>query len=491
MRSKLVLRPFSGIEGDLEIKTLLDNHRVVKSYCSGTVFRGFENLLRGRSLMDALVFVCRICGVCGVAHSFAAAKAMRGILGVKATRNGYLCQNVALATETILNQLGHFYLLFAPDLVNCRYSFHPFYSRVVKRFSAFSGTSYQEFIEARKKLLVIMGLFAGKWPNSLALHPGGTTKTVNRSEIIRCLGSLREFQGFIEKTLLECDTEGWLNNKSLKDIEEWSNSEKQGQSDLGIFIKFGQGIGLSQLGKSPGKLMCYGGYDLNQREGLYKGGFYNGDIYPLHAEKITEEQDFSWLEKGGTHPFDGTTEPFVEKEGAYTWSKSPRYRGQVVEVGALARMVINQDPLISDVFQKLGSNVRSRTLARLHEAIVLTKKIGQWIDQIDCDQPFCLKPEKIMRSRGEGLIEAARGALGHWIRVEKGRIKNYQIISPTTWNFSPRDSGEIPGVLEQTLADTIVKDLEEPLEIYHIVRSYDPCLFCSVHLIEVKKNHER
>ena len=490
MRKEFIFRPFSRIGGDLEIKVLLEGDKVVDSYCSGTVFRGFEDLLKGRSCMDTLGFVCRICGVCGVSHSLAAAKALRRIFGVKVPKNGYLCQNIILATEVILNQLGHFYLLFAPELANYRYRSFPLYSEVAKRLAAISGTSYQKFINARKKLLVIMGLLAGKWPNTLALHPGGVTKTVNRSEKIRCLGSLREFQCFVEEVLIGCDVQSWLENKSLKDIEKWSIIEKPSQSDLGMFIKFGKEIGLSQLGKGPGKLLCYNGYDLTHRNSWYKAGFYNGGVYPLDTEKITEEQTFSWLEGKRAHPFEGFTEPSIEKKGAYTWSKSPRYLGQVVETGPLSRLVINQDPLITDLFKKSGSNVYSRTLARLHEAIILTWKIGEWIQQIDPDKPFYNRPGNVVRSRGEGLMEAARGALGHWVTVEKGKIKNYQIITPTTWNFSPRDSRGIPGPLEQSLKDTVVKDPEEPLEVFHIVRSYDPCLFCSVHLSEVKKDNE-
>jgi len=487
MKNKLTFRPFSRIQGDLEIKVILEDHRVMESYCSGTVFRGFENLLKGRLLIDALVFVCRICGICGVSHSLAAAKAMRGMFGAKVPKNGYLCRNIILATEVILNQLTHFYLLFAPDLTNKRYSAHPLYPELVRRFSPFSGTSYRKFIDARKKLLVIMGLFAGKWPNTLALHPGGVTKTINKSEIIRCLGSLKEFRSFMEKILLECDIQYWLENKSVEDMKRWSNTKKQSQSDLGLFIRFGEEIGLSELGKSEGRLLCYGGYEETQRKSEYKAGFYDGGINPLDTKKITEEGTFSWFEDAKVHPFEGSSQPFAEKKKAYSWAKSPRYLGKVVEVGALSRMVVNQDPLITDIFEKSGSNVFSRTLARVHEAIVLTQKVGEWIQRIDPDKPFYNKPKSIVRSKGEGLIEAARGALGHWITVEGEKIKNYQIITPTTWNFSPRDSSGSLGVLEKTLVGTTIKNPKEPLEVFHIVRSFDPCLFCSVHIIEGKR----
>jgi len=81
-----------------------------------------------------------------------------------------------------------------------------------------------------------------------------------------------------------------------------------------------------------------------------------------------------------------------------------------------------------------------------------------------------------------GLIEAARGSLGHWLSIRRGRIHNYQIIAPTTWNFSPRDAAGTPGALEQALARTVVGEGDNTLpSVQHIVRSFDPCMVCTVH----------
>lgn len=487
MEKRLTLRPFSRLEGDLEIKVQVKNGKVVNSQCSGVMFRGFENLLLGREIMDALVFVCRICGVCGVSQSLAAVRALQKVFAVEMPPNGYLATNIILATEVLLNQFSHFYLSFAPDLVNRRYTSHPLYPEVVRRFSPFSGTSYQKIIEVRKKLLVIMGIFAGKWPNTLALHPGGTTKPVNKSEIIKCLGSLKEFQNFVEEIILGCEIKNWLSNKTVEDMERWARKKENARSDLGIFICFGKEIGLPQLGRGPGKFIGSREYNLSPgKSWYYKEGFYDGNIHHFDKERISEEHTFSWYENGKVHPFQGFTRPQAKKRQAYSWSKSPRYGQEVVEVGPLARMIINQDPLITDLFRKSGSNVYTRVLARLQEAIKLLPKLSLWIEQIDWNNPFYNKPAKISQKKGEGLVEAARGTLGHWIRVEDGRIKNYQIITPTTWNFSPRDSLNNPGTLEQALIGTPVRDRKDPVEIFHIVRSYDPCLFCSVHMIKLR-----
>ena len=80
------------------------------------------------------------------------------------------------------------------------------------------------------------------------------------------------------------------------------------------------------------------------------------------------------------------------------------------------------------------------------------------------------------------MIEAARGSLGHWLRLKNGRILNYQIVAPTTWNFSPRDAAGTPGALEQALVGALVRPGEtDPVSVQHIVRSFDPCMVCTVH----------
>ncbi|MCP4875273.1 MAG: nickel-dependent hydrogenase large subunit, partial [Gammaproteobacteria bacterium] len=81
-----------------------------------------------------------------------------------------------------------------------------------------------------------------------------------------------------------------------------------------------------------------------------------------------------------------------------------------------------------------------------------------------------------------GLVEAARGSLGHWLRIKNGKILNYQIIAPTTWNFSPRDAADQPGALELALQGTETGDEQQTsATIQHIIRSFDPCMVCTVH----------
>jgi len=86
-------------------------------------------------------------------------------------------------------------------------------------------------------------------------------------------------------------------------------------------------------------------------------------------------------------------------------------------------------------------------------------------------------------ARGFGPHEMPRGSLGHWVEISGGTISHYQVVAPTTWNASPRDSEGQPGPYEQALVGTPVADPERPLELLRTVHSFDPCLARAVHVL--------
>jgi hydrogenase large subunit len=153
-----------------------------------------------------------------------------------------------------------------------------------------------------------------------------------------------------------------------------------------------------------------------------------------------------------------------------------------VEVGALARQLVNGHPLVADLVRESGGNVRNRVIARLLELALVVPAMEEWAEQLAIGEPCCRQGETPDNGRGLGMVEAARGSLGHWLEVRRGRLHNYQIIAPTTWNFSPRDRQGTPGPLEQALEGAPVRPGEiSPVTVQHIVRSFDPCMVCTVH----------
>jgi len=470
--------PFTRVEGDLRIAVEIEDDRVVSAHTSGTLFRGFENILRGRNPKDAIVITCRICGQCGGAHSRTAATALADAYGVVPPPNGYLTANVFQAVEMMLNHLTHFYTSFAVDFAG-----PPYENDLSQRFAPVKGTSYVAALRVRKGLLGILGIFVGKWPNTLALHPGGTTKPVTASEIFRATGMLTDFRGFVEKQLLRCPLERWFEISSAEDLDRWLGEADHAEGDLGVFIRTALSYGLDRIGAGPGKFLSSGGWALSEDATWLKPGFFNGKTHQFDSEQISEHVRYSWFEpyEGGRHPLDGSTEVSSDREGAYSWCKAPRYLGEVAEVGPLARMVNHGELLALNLLRSAGPNVYLRVLMRFHEMFKLLEQTRVWFEQIRPEEPFYIKDEPKESGIGVGLAEAARGCVGHWVRIEKGLIKNYQIVTPTSWNLSPRDSADNPGPVEDALVGTPVEEGKRPVNLAHVVRSFDPCLFCSVH----------
>ncbi len=482
------LSPITRIEGHLDFKVVIDEENVVKdAKAIGALFRGFEIILKGREPEDALVITPRICGVCPTSHNDASARALDDAYDADVPGNGYLVRSILLAVENTMSHAAHTYVLFGPDLANKKYAEHEAYPELAKRFSAITGTSYKKAVLARIKLDEIFSIFGGKHPHTTFV-PGGVPCKPTTSDITKAISILMEVQDFIESTTLGCEVERWLEVKSLKDVEKWlEEDERHANSDLGLLIRYGPELGLTQLGRGPGRFLAYGVYHQKTGEPWLPAGYYDGEKHQeLDPEEISEHIAHSWYKgyEGGRHPFDGVTEPEYTTSGdKYSWAKAPRYRDLPTEVGPLARQIIDKDPLVLDLYENFGPCVFTRVLARLHEAVRTFAKIREMLDEIDLGEPFYRKPEKKDNAQGMGLTEAARGALGHWIKIKDGKIENYQVITPTAWNVSPKDSNGNHGPIESAVIGTQVSDPANPVEVQHVIRSYDPCIACTVHYI--------
>ena len=171
----------------------------------------------------------------------------------------------------------------------------------------------------------------------------------------------------------------------------------------------------------------------------------------------------------------------------YTWAKAPRYDGRPAECGPLADMLVAGHPLFTERVRIWGGNVLLRQLARLVRPVVILPAIDQWLAAMTaCRSPFFEDYAKRVTSRGHGLISAPRGALGHWLTIQDGVVANYQVITPTAWNASPRDAHGVRGPWEEAMVGTTIQDIANPIEVEHIVRSFDPCLVCTVHAIKIR-----
>ncbi|SFE49721.1 hydrogenase large subunit [Thermoflexibacter ruber] len=513
MVKELNISPVGRVEGDLDVKVYIENGVVTRAHTQAAMFRGFEKIMQGKDPQSGLIVTPRICGICGGSHLYCASSALDTAWKTQLPPNALLLRAIGQATETIQSIPRWFYAIFATDMANKKFANKPLYQEVAKRFSAYVGTSFQTGVVASGRPVEVYALFGGQWPHSSYMIPGGVMCAPTLKDITRAHAIMNQFRNdWLEKVWLGCSIERYLQIKSWDDMMAWvEENESQRNSDLGLFIRAGLQFGLDKFGQGVGKFLAYGTYlhkDKYNRptiEGrnealISSSGFFDGKNYHVFDHKqVMEHVKHSWYaDVPASHPWD---EPMptplpsqnlmeTKFDGKYSWAKAPRYMGYSAEAGPLARVVMNanpankshqiQDPLFGDIIQKLGPSVFTRVLGRMHEAPRLYEFINQWLTQIDLDAEFYIKPQEI-DGQGFGATEAARGALAHWIEIEGGVIKNYQVIAPTTWNVGPNDEQGNPGPIEAALTGIEIEDPHDPVEVGIVARSFDSCLVCTVH----------
>ncbi len=471
---RIVVGPFNRVEGDLEISLDVDAGQVMAARVNSPLFRGFEQILTGRAAQDALVVVPRICGICSVAQSAAAAAALADLCAVVMPENGRLARQLVQATENLADHLTHFYLFFMSDFARAEYVDRNWHAVVAARFAAVAGSAVPAVLVARANFLKLFGFLAGKWPHTLALQPGGSTRAVGSAEVVRILALLRGFRAFLEGVLLGDTLESFAALASEAELRAWG--EGRG-GDFPAFLQAAYDLSLEKVGRASDAFLSYGAY------GMFDSGVLHvaGAVDAMEAGKIVEDTHHAWLVEGpARHPAEGETYVDADKARAYTWCKAPRYGDRIVETGALARQVVAGQALARDLVALHGASVTARVVARMIELSSVVPAMERWVRAIVPGEAFCHAAALPDSGQGVGLVEAARGSLGHWLSVDRGRIERYQIIAPTTWNFSPRDADGRPGPLEQALVG-LPAGAGAPPTIQHVVRSFDPCMVCTVH----------
>lgn len=472
-----IVGPFNRVEGDLEVSLDIADGRVQAARVGASLYRGFEEMLPGRPVEDALTVVPRVCGICSVAQSVAAASALRELAGTRPARNGQLAECLTVACENLADHLTHFYLFFMPDFARPVYAGRPWYPAVAARFRALRGEAANDVLPARANFMHLMGILAGKWPHTLSLRPGGSTRPLARADILQAVALVRDFRRFLETRLFGDRLEAVAALATPVDLARWRG---QGQGDLRTFLAIADDLGLDRLGRATDTFLSYGAYAAPDGRLWPAGLWRDGQVRALEVDAVSEDVSHAWLGGGTLPPGLGQTHPDPDKADAYTWCKAPRYGGAVVETGALARQMVAGQPLVRALVAERGGSVTARVLARLLELAGVVPVMEAWLRAVEPGAPWC--GEVALPDDGEsvGLAEAARGSLGHWLTVRQGRIARYQIVAPTTWNFSPRDGAGTPGALEQALAGLAVPDGDLTV-VQHVVRSFDPCMACTVH----------
>jgi len=484
------------VEGDLEFQLDLEDGIVVDARCIGTLYRGFEQILIGRQPKDSLVITPRVCGICGTAHLYAATRALEQLAGIEPGAHAVHIRNLCLMAETVQSDLRQTFLFFTPDFCNPLYRGHAMAAEIGDAFAQLKGHVVRGCLKRSRELVGIVAIFGGQWPHSSYMLPGGVSQPANSRRLMDAADIVASVRAWFEESVLGGDLHDFLALDDAESLFRWLEANpRRRAAALSLMTRFAISIGLNSIGSGTLHMLSYG---VNPQPGKGNGhalaaGFFNGDtraVEPLDQGQINEHVRHSWFldYPGGRHPWQGETIPnHLPGSDRYTWSKAPRYGERVVQTGPLAELRIAADPLICALLERDGDNTWLRQFARLRRCAWMLDSLSATLAQLrqEMGEPHYVDPGITTWPDGQsyGLIEAARGALGHWVRIRDGVIDKYQIVTPTAWNASPRDSEGRHGHWERSIIGMRVDNPENPVEIGHVVRSHDPCLVCTVHFI--------
>lgn len=512
--AKIVIDPISRIEGHLKIEVMVENGVVKDAHSTGTLFRGFEIFMKGHNPTDAQHYTQRICGVCPVSHGMTSVLNLDSAFGIasKIPDNGRIIRNLIQASNTIQSHILHFYHLAALDYVDVTAAadydgdnvglikvrdfigralaadnlsmlgpFYPRYEgdyRLSKEINQKAVADYVKALDMRRLAHEMGAIYFGRLPHGPGLVVGGVTQGPTEDNITLYRQKLTVLRDFID-------------NVYIPDVIAVAEAYAD---------HFEQGVGC-------GKVISYGVWDLDSNADLTKRarmqpqGIADAslNLATMDPTSITEDVKYSMFSSPSSYPGTGDTVDDSQKSGAYSWLKAPRYNGEVYEVGPMPRMLVaylsgdeTTQNLVNSTLAHFNAppSVLFSTLGR-HAARALETKIvadaaDKWLDELKPGEPFNVPFEIPDVAEGMGLWEAPRGALGHWISIKDQKIERYQCVVPSTWNCSPRDDKDQPGAVEQSLIGTKVKDESNPFEVVRVVRAYDPCLACAVHIVSPK-----
>ena len=490
MSSRSLTLPINRVEGDLEVSVEISDNRVVAARIAGTMFRGFEQMMKGRGLLDGLVITPRICGICSTSHLYAAALALDRLHTAKVPDNAIRMRNLTHIAEHLQSDLRHAILMFAVDFAHDSYRNRSFFAEAERCYAPLRGESAISTVRATRSIVEIVALIGGQWPHSSFMVPGGIVSTPSPAELRKCRLILEEFSQWYQHRILGGPLDAWQQVQSAADLEAWCGDPAHAGGDLARLRRIAAELRLDQ-GAPALHFISGGALPLPATEAtpgnshLLPGGFWSlGKLSAFEPGLIREHLASSFYREDSRFesPFQGRTHPDLDKKGAYSWVKAPRYAGKPAETGALAELLCAGHPLLTDLVTTRGLGPWARELARLVRPAVLLPAALRWLRQTDPAQGYYIQPAPVETVRhGLGLVEASRGLLGHWLEANGESIENYQIITPTSWNASPRDKHGRSGPMEQALLGIEVEDPDNPLELGHLVRSFDPCLVCAVH----------
>ena len=416
-KATIAIDPVTRIEGHLKAQVVVENGKVVDAHLTGGMFRGFEQILKGRDPRDSTQIVQRICGVCPTSHAMASALAQESAFNIKVTGNGRITRNLILGANYLQSHILHFYHLAALDFV-AGPDTAPFVPRFAQpdlrlppEANKVGVDQYLEALEVRRIAHEMVALFGGRMPHVQGIVPGGATEMPTKEALLEYAARFKKVRQFIVEKYLPIT---YIVGSVYKDLFE------QGQGVHGC--------------------SCFGVFPMTDdgKTHLLKAGiFLNGRDVEFDPKKITEDLKYAWYDDAttGKGAAGAETNPNLDKKDAYSFVKAPRYDGEVIEVGPAARMWVANAPLsevgVKMLKEKFGIEARTirdlgwdkvfsimgRHVARAEEALLIANAVEGWLKEVKPDGETFTPFEIPQSAEGYGCTEAPRGSLVHYIKI--------------------------------------------------------------------------
>jgi len=560
MNDRVVVDPITRIEGHLRIEAQMDGDRIAEAYSSGTMVRGIEIILRNRDPRDAWAFAQRICGVCTLVHGIASVRAVEDALDYEIPKNAQLIRNLMIGAQYVHDHVMHFYHLHAldwVDVVSALSADPAATSALAQSISNYPKSSPGYFRDMQKKVKDFveagqLGIFAkAYWGHpAYKLPPEANLMAVchylealawqrDVAKLHTIFGGKNPHPNFLVGGVpcpIDVNSDSAINSARLATVQEIIQQMREFVDQVYVpdtlaiasFYKDwgGQGEGL-------GNFMSYGDFPekgTNDASTFLfpRGAILNRDLSTIQEIDLDDPgqvqefvahsyYDYEGGKETGLHPYDGETKfnydgpepPYTQLnvEKSYSWLKSPRWKGNAMEVGPLARVLMlyatghaQTKELVDYTLSTLAVPVEAlfstlgRTAARTLETKVVADNMQTWYDHLigniksgdtrTFNETLWEPSSWPKKCQGVGFTEAPRGGLAHWIVIEDEKIANYQAVVPSTWNAGPRDARGQPGAYEAALAGHQLYDPKQPVEILRTIHSFDPCIACAVHVTD-------
>ncbi|WP_345976937.1 nickel-dependent hydrogenase large subunit [Sulfurimonas sp. HSL3-7] len=424
------------IEGEASIRFDMKENMVDFATIAFPHFRGMEAILEGKPALDALVVTPRVCGICGHAHLMASVRAMESAYAdanepVQLTAKADTIREVTLVLEMIQNHFKWIYLVIMPELAKLR----PEKIALTPLKGAYAASLASKALAS----------FAGQWPHSSYMLPGGVSCDPTHLERIKAQSLVDELISFFEKECAGTALDDFLAFDSCHDFNAL-------ESDIGEIERALTAAGMHKKGFAYDRFMVLGEHRFTNPAKVMQTRLLQAD-----EKHVKTHSAYSPSEK--------------------TFAKNACYKDEFYECGPLSRAMASNVELIKSMHRRFKDSAYSRVMARIFETARLLDHARDMLGSLALNEDSLIPPKPItgISGCGVGVVEAPRGPLIHRVEIEEGIIKSYEIVTPTQWNIGSSVK-ENPTPAQLAMMGNVT--MEEALFIF---RTFDVCSVCTTH----------